>query len=191
MTTTNETAVNAAILPAVRLDSIIGVVLDWQPNQGEPDGWVATVDDRNTRACAYKALVRAGIVAACSEGCIEDDDAGVLYIWAILEEGGIKVGALDVTASIGTPTACLPDGEGYDFDVDVTVGDVTVSGEVTLVPSADSRHTGLVTWGALDNWASSEIVKLVREHDLSIADLACAVVSACDEAGTSGVAERG
>lgn len=68
------------------LDRVGGVTLGWERNQGEPDGWVAAVPTAKSRAEAYSALKAAGVEVSKSEGATDEGDAGVLYLWAIVDE---------------------------------------------------------------------------------------------------------
>ena len=88
-----------------------------------------------------------------------------------------------ITTSTGSPSTCV-DGDGaQDYDVTLTVGDVSVEGEVTLCVDHEGN---LSPWGSLDNWLSSSLCDVVRSldrddsaHSVERARLIEAIVSAC------------
>lgn len=65
--------------------------------------------------------------------------------------------AIHVAASLGTPSSCLDIPGALDIDVTVTVGDVTIDGEITLAPRQyDGR---LAAYGATaDHWVSGAML---------------------------------
>ncbi len=69
-----------------KLDRIVGASLDWMRHRRDGAGcWVATVADRGTRTAAATALRASGIECSLSEGCVDEDDEGTLYLWAIVD----------------------------------------------------------------------------------------------------------
>lgn len=89
---------------------------------------------------------------------------------------------VSITTSSGAPSTCVDDAGAQDYDVTITVGDRSVSGEATLCVD----HQGhLSSWGSLDNWLSSDLARAVRSLDrdesraVARHRLIEAIVSAC------------
>lgn len=63
--------------------------------------------------------------------------------------------------SLGTPSTTVDTAGAMDYDVTLTIGDVEIDGEITLVPS---QHDGtLGSWGQPDHWISSGLLAEIRK----------------------------
>ncbi len=91
-----------------------------------------------------------------------------------------------VTATIGTPSTCLDeDSVGWDFDVEVSIGEHVIVGSATLVPDRDERQGGrLVSFGGdVSAWLSGELADYCRKRTDRAVERA--IESACQDIGTS------
>jgi hypothetical protein len=127
------------------------------------------------RGCAQEAADRLGRSVWLRDGTEGEDEVGEEF------EASDEI---TVEATVGTSSTCLGDGEvGYDFDVTVTIGTVTLEGSATLVPDGDPRNNGrLVSWGSLYHWLCAALAKVaVARADRTLEH---AIEQACRAAGT-------
>lgn len=69
---------------------------------------------------------------------------------------------VSITTSAGATSTCVDDEGAQDYDVTITVGERSVSGEATLCVDPQGH---LSSWGSLDNWLTSGLVRAVCSLD--------------------------
>jgi hypothetical protein len=85
---------------------------------------------------------------------------------------------ITVEAGSARPTSTGVE-RGMDVRFDATIGDVELSGEVTLLPHEDGRR-GFGRWGTVDNWLDGRTVATLRAMPDDVwSDALDAIATAC------------
>lgn len=69
----------------------------------------------------------------------------------------------NITASNVRPSDCSDHTGALDLDVSIVLSDVTIDGEVTLLPAEDG--SGYSSWGSPDHWVDGNILVALRGMD--------------------------